>query len=462
MNELFNRAAAVVQRYQGTVDKFTGDGLMALFGAPVALEDHALRACISALEIQAVTKELATEVFRHDGVALQIRIGLNSADVIVGEIGSGPGRYTAIGHPVGIAQRMEAAAPPSGVMCSLSTARLAEDATRLGSVEDVAVKGADAPAAARQLLAVESNRTVLGRNEGLMLGRDTELDWLRSVFDAKRGCLVGIVGDPGLGKSRLINEFTAIAASRGADVVVARCEAHTTTIAFHALARLLGAMFEVEGLSDADAREYTTAQYGGQLTPDSAGARILFEAMGIDDPNAPPLQISVDGRRRKLVEVLAQAVLTRPTRTVFVLEDAHWNDAPSDDVLADFAATMKVTTSVFVTTYRPEFHGALHHHSDHTITLHPLTDSTAVRQVGQLLGDDRRYRTWPSGSPLQRSVTRSSSKRSSVTWPAGGCCRAAVVGIACWATSTKLLSPQRCRRYLRPESIGCPPRRSPC
>ena len=388
MNELFNRAAAVVQRYQGTVDKFTGDGLMALFGAPVALEDHALRACISALEIQAVTKELATEVFRHDGVALQIRIGLNSADVIVGEIGSGPGRYTAIGHPVGIAQRMEAAAPPGGVMCSLSTARLAEDATRLGSVEDVAVKGADAPAAARQLLAVESNRTVLGRNEGLMLGRDTELDWLRSVFDAKRGCLVGIVGDPGLGKSRLINEFTAIAASRGADVVVARCEAHTTTIAFHALARLLGAMFEVEGLSDADAREYTTAQYGGQLTPDSAGARILFEAMGIDDPNAPPLQISVDGRRRKLVEVLAQAVLARPTRTVFVLEDAHWNDAPSDDVLADFAATMKVTTSVFVTTYRPEFHGALHHHSDHTITLHPLTDSTAVRQVGQLLGDD--------------------------------------------------------------------------
>ena len=119
MNELFNRAAAVVQRYQGTVDKFTGDGLMALFGAPAALKDHALGACISALEIQAVTKELATEVLRHDGVALQIRIGLNSGDVIVGEIGSGPGRYTAIGHPVGMAQRMEAAAPPCGVLRSL-------------------------------------------------------------------------------------------------------------------------------------------------------------------------------------------------------------------------------------------------------------------------------------------------------------------------------------------------------
>ncbi|MGH3969423.1 MAG: adenylate/guanylate cyclase domain-containing protein, partial [Mycobacterium sp.] len=107
MNELFNRAAAVVQRYQGTVDKFTGDGLMALFGAPVALEDHALRACISALEIQSVTKKFAAEVLRHDGVDLQIRVGLNSGEVIVGEIGSGPGRYTAVGHPVGMAQRME-------------------------------------------------------------------------------------------------------------------------------------------------------------------------------------------------------------------------------------------------------------------------------------------------------------------------------------------------------------------
>ena len=133
MNELFNRAAAVVQRYQGTVDKFTGDGLMALFGAPVALEDHALRACISALEIQSVTKELAAEVLRRDGVALQIRVGLNSGEVVAGEIGSGPGRYTAVGHPVGMAQRMEAARPAGGVLCSLSTARLVEDATRLGS-----------------------------------------------------------------------------------------------------------------------------------------------------------------------------------------------------------------------------------------------------------------------------------------------------------------------------------------
>ncbi|HTY28163.1 MAG TPA: adenylate/guanylate cyclase domain-containing protein, partial [Mycobacterium sp.] len=117
MHELFNRGAAVVQRFQGTVE-FTGDGLMALFGAPVAVEDHALRACIAALEIQSVTKELSAEVFRSDGVDLRIRVGLNSGEVVAGEISSWPGRYTAVGHPVGMAQRMESAAPPDGVLCS--------------------------------------------------------------------------------------------------------------------------------------------------------------------------------------------------------------------------------------------------------------------------------------------------------------------------------------------------------
>ena len=121
-----------------------------------------------------------------------------------------------------------------------------------------------------------------------------------------------------MGKSRLIGEFTAIAASQGADVVVARCESHTSTLAFRALSRLLRAMFKVDGLSDAEAREHTAAQCDGLLAPHSADAQILFEAMGIADADAPPLQVSVDGRRRRLVEVMAQAVLARSARTVFV------------------------------------------------------------------------------------------------------------------------------------------------
>src|SRR5208283_997586 len=112
MAELIERSAAVVKRYGGTVDKFTGDGIMAVFGAPVALEDHALRACLAALGIQEETKRLAVDVHDRDGVDLWLRVGLNSGQVIAGEIGSGPFGYTAIGEQVGMAQRMESVAPP--------------------------------------------------------------------------------------------------------------------------------------------------------------------------------------------------------------------------------------------------------------------------------------------------------------------------------------------------------------
>lgn len=123
MAALLDCSAAVVKRFGGTVDKFTGDGMMTLFGAPLALEDHAIRACLAALSIQEEAKRLAVEVQRRDGVDLQLRVGLNSGQVIAGGIGSGALGYTAIGEQVGMAQRMESLAPPGGVMLSESTAR---------------------------------------------------------------------------------------------------------------------------------------------------------------------------------------------------------------------------------------------------------------------------------------------------------------------------------------------------
>jgi len=122
MADLVDRCAAVVQQYGGTLDKFTGDGVMAVFGAPVALEDHAIRACLAALGIQTGARELADEVHRSDGIDLLLRVGLNSGQVVAGEIGSGFKGYTAIvGQQVGLAQRMESVAPPGGVMLSAST-----------------------------------------------------------------------------------------------------------------------------------------------------------------------------------------------------------------------------------------------------------------------------------------------------------------------------------------------------
>ena len=126
MTELVNSAALVVQRYGGTVQQFTGDGVMAVFGAPVALEDHAFRACLTALAIQKEAKRLAAEVKDRDGVELQLRIGLNSGQVVAGDIGSRAFGYTAIGEQVGMAQRMESVAPAGGVMLSESAARLVQ------------------------------------------------------------------------------------------------------------------------------------------------------------------------------------------------------------------------------------------------------------------------------------------------------------------------------------------------
>ena len=131
MAELADRAAGMVKRYGGTVDKFTGNGIMAVFGAPAALEDHANRACLAALGVQEETKRIAVDIHDHDGVELQLRVGLNSGQVIAGDIGSGGLGYTTVGEQVGMAQRMESVAPPGGVMLSASTARLVDGAAIL-------------------------------------------------------------------------------------------------------------------------------------------------------------------------------------------------------------------------------------------------------------------------------------------------------------------------------------------
>src|ERR1700746_2823249 len=171
MTELADRCAAVVQRYGGMVDKFTGDGIMAVFGAPVALEDHAVRACLAALGVQEETKRLAVDVRERDGVDLQLRVGLNSGHVIAGEIGSGSFGYTTIGDQVGMAQRMESVAPPGGGMLSASTARLVEGAATLSDPELVQIKGADAPVPARRLLSVSDRDRSVAASQSALCGR---------------------------------------------------------------------------------------------------------------------------------------------------------------------------------------------------------------------------------------------------------------------------------------------------
>ena len=171
MSELLDRCTAVVKRYGGSLSQFTGDGIMAVFGAPVALEDHAIRACLAALGIQEEAKRLAVEVQERDGIDLRLRVGLNSGQVIAGEIGSRSFGYTAIGEQVGMAQRMESVAPPGGVMLSASTARLVENSAALGEAQSVQIKGADEPVRAHRLLGIGDRHRAVGRAESNLVGR---------------------------------------------------------------------------------------------------------------------------------------------------------------------------------------------------------------------------------------------------------------------------------------------------
>jgi adenylate cyclase len=178
MAALVNRASTVVHRYGGSLRQFTGDGIMAVFGAPLALEDHAFRACLAAVAIQKEAKRLGDEVAHRDGIELLLRIGLNSGQVVAGEMGSATLGYTAIGEQVGMAQRMESVAPAGGVMVSESTARLVANSVLLGQLEMLSIKGSDEPVPTRRLLDV--GRTVrVGGWESTLAGAQTNcVRWL--------------------------------------------------------------------------------------------------------------------------------------------------------------------------------------------------------------------------------------------------------------------------------------------
>jgi class 3 adenylate cyclase len=389
MAELADRCATVVQRYGGTVDKFTGDGIMAVFGAPVALEDHAIRACLAALGVQEEAKRLAVDVQERDGVGLQLRVGLNSGEVIAGEIGSGPFGYTAVGEQVGMAQRMESVAPPGGVMLSESTARLVEGATVLGGPELLRVKGADAPVPARLLLGMGDGHRAVGRPESNLVGRRWEMAAVEGLLDRVidgHGAVLGVVGPPGIGKSRLVREAAAMAGRRGVEVFTTFCESHTSRVSFHAVARLLRATTGVEGLDGQTARDRVRDRVPDA---DPEDLLLLHDLLGIAEPDVELPKIDPDARRRRLTALVNAASLARTEPAVFVIEDAHWIDEVSDSMLAGFLTVIPQTPSLVLATYRPEYEGALARvHGAQTIALAPLSDSETAALVSQLLGPD--------------------------------------------------------------------------
>ena len=397
MAELANRCAAVVQRFGGTVDKFTGDGIMAVFGAPIALEDHAVRACLAAQGIQEETARLAAEVKDRDRLNLRLRVGLNSGQVIAGEIGSGAFGYTAVGEQVGLAQRMESVAPSGGVMLSESTARLVEGAATLGEFELVQIKGAEEPVPARRLLGMGDGHRAARRAESNLVGRRWEMTAVEGLLERAidgHGGVVGVVGPPGIGKSRQVREVTAMAAARGLEVFTAFCESHASDIPFYVVARLLRAAFRVADLDASAARAQVRAE-----VPDADPEDVLLfdDLLGIADPEVELPKIDPDARRRRLTALVNAASLARQAPAVYVVEDVHWIDEVSESLVADFVAVIPQTPSLVLFTYRPEYRGALSRvPGAQGIALAPLRDSeTAALVYASCWGRTARSAGWP-------------------------------------------------------------------
>ncbi len=395
MVKLVNCCAGPVQQFGGTVDKFTGDGIMAVFGAPVALEDHGIRACRAALGVQREAKRLAAEVRERDGMDLQMRVGLNSGQVVAGEIGSGPLGYTAVGEQVGMAQRMESAAPPGEVLLSTSTARLVDGVAALGQPELVQIKGADKPVAAQRLLGMGEQHRAAGRIESNLVGRRWEMfaveELLERAIDGY-GAVVGLFGAPGIGKSRLVREACALATARDIEVFTAFCESHTSQVPFDTVARLLRAATGVKGLDPQAARARIRVQ-----APDAEPEDLLLfdDLLGIADPDVELPKVDPDARRRRLTALVNAASLARETPAVYVIEDAHWIDEVSESMLGAFLTLIPQTPTLVIITYRPEYRGALSRAPGaQSIALAPLSDPETAALVSQLLGPDPSVAGW--------------------------------------------------------------------
>jgi adenylate cyclase len=377
MADVLDRSTAAVKRYGGTVDKFTGDGIMAVFGAPITLEDHALRACMAALEIQ-----------RDLGGVIPLRIGVNSGQVIAGEVGSSTAAYTTIGEQVGMAQRMESVAPSGGVMLSESTARLVDSSAVLGEPESVHIKGADTPVCARRLLGIRAERAPR-RAESVLVGRSWELHTISAILDEAiggAGCVVTVVGPAGIGKSRLLRDSAAIAEGRDVAVVHTYCESHTRDIPFLVVARLLRAGLNVNNLTAPAARASVREQFRDADPDDLA---LLDDLLGIRDESSPLPDVAADARRRRLTALINSSALVNPTPTVYLIEDVHWIDEVSESLLRDFLTVVPRIPALTLITYRPEYQGALSRLAGaQHISLRPLRPDDASVLTAELIGSD--------------------------------------------------------------------------
>ena len=400
MQRFFSILADGVHRFDGTVDKFTGDGIMAVFGAPVAHEDHARRACYAALRMLDDISEYAAELRRKHGLNFSTRIGINSGEVVAGAIGEAEdGEYTAIGHTVGLAQRMETLAEPGKAYLAEAAADLARGFLELEDLGEFEIKGASRPVRVFELAGVGSarSRLDLSRERGFsrFVGRTEEMAVLGKALEqavAGEGAAIGIVAEPGVGKSRLCYEFGERCRERRIEVFECQGQAHGREIPFMPVLQMLRSYF---GIADSDSERVVREKIAGRtLLLDPAFADdlpVLFDFLGVPDPNRPLPQLSAEARHRALRGVVCRLVRAPNRRDpiVTVIEDLHWMDDASEVLLGELLGSVEGTMTLAIVNYRPEYIPDRAGPSGYRqIPLEPLKQADTLELLHDLAGED--------------------------------------------------------------------------
>ena len=408
LDPVLERMIEAVHRYEGTVNQVMGDGIMALFGAPIAHEDHAVRACYAALRMQETVTRYGDAMQRSHGVPVQIRVGLNSGAVVVRAIDSSLHMdYTAVGQTTHLAARMEQMAKPGSVLTTGETLRLAEGFVQVKALGPVAVKGLADPVEVFELVGAGSTRTRLqafaARGLTRFVGRQAEFEALRQALEragTSHGQVVAVIGEPGVGKTRLVYEFTRSHHTHDWLVLESSSVSYGKATAYLPVRDLLKAYFQIDDRDDG--RKIREKLTGKLLTLDATlgptlPAFLTLLDVPVEDRHWQDLDPAQ--RRQRTLEAI-KGLLLRESQVqplLLVFENLHWIDAETQAVLDSLIESLPTARLLLLVNYRPEYQHGWGNKTYYTqLRLDPLPPASAEELLQALLGDD------PSLVPLKR------------------------------------------------------------
>ncbi|OGL19010.1 MAG: hypothetical protein A3F92_01525 [Candidatus Rokubacteria bacterium RIFCSPLOWO2_12_FULL_71_22] len=404
LDGVLERMMEAVHRYEGTVNQVMGDGIMALFGAPLAHEDHAVRACYAALRMKDTLARLGEEVERTRGVPLRIRIGLNSGEVVVRSIGSDLDMdYTAVGQTTHLAARMEQMADPGTVLVTPHTLRLAGDAVIAHSLGPRPVKGLDTPLEVHELVGAapaRSLRRTATERWSRFVGRDAELERLHGLLtEAGAGCgqIAAVTAEPGVGKSRLVYEFVNSAWTRGWTVLESSSLSYDKASAWQPVIDVLRRRLELDERDGADAVRDKVTSAMLALHDDLKGALppilSLLDALPEDDPF---WALEPRERRDAILDALTAFFLEEAGRQplLLVFENLQWVDAETQAFLDTLLARVHTARLLLLVDYRPEYeHGWAGETGFTQLPIEALSPAAAGELLDALVGRDSSLRS---------------------------------------------------------------------